>query len=120
MLDAEARAAHPLECCGILYGSPTHVTHAEPAANVHLTPATRFELDPAALIAAYRAEREGGRHIVGYYHSHPTGVAEPSATDRAMAPGDGKIWAIVTAGEIRFWRDGEQGFQPLSYLVANP
>ncbi|MGB7408809.1 MAG: M67 family metallopeptidase [Pontixanthobacter sp.] len=114
-----SRTTHPNECCGILYGTPDRITAAEPAANVHATPRTHFEIDPAALIAAHRTARDGGVPIAGYYHSHPTGIAEPSATDAAMAAGDGRIWAIIAQDNIRFWRDTGSGFVPLSYALAD-
>jgi len=63
--------------------------------------------------------RKGGPQVIGYYHSHPTGPAHPSQTDRAMAAGDGMIWAIIGAeGEITFSRDGADGFEALSYSVT--
>ena len=114
----QAAEAHPHECCGLLLGEGGRITHAHPTANVHPDPATHFEIDPAALIAAYKAEREGGPRILGYYHSHPNGRAEPSPTDRASAARDGKVWAIVAGTQIRFFRDGEDGFEALSYEVA--
>ena len=112
-MQAEARAAAPLECCGILFGPDGRIDSARPAANVAAQPRTHFEIDPRALIAAYRAERAGGPRIAGFYHSHQDGPATPSATDRAMAAGDGRVWAIVGGGDIMFWRDGEIGFEPL-------
>ena len=114
----QAAEAHPHECCGLLLGEGGRITHAHPTANVHPDPATHFEIDPAALIAAYKAEREGGPRILGYYHSHPNGRAEPSPTDRASAAHDGKVWAIAANGQVRFFRDGEDGFEALSYEVA--
>ena len=114
----QAAEAHPHECCGLLLGEGGRITHAHPTANVHPDPATHFEIDPAALIAAYKAEREGGPRILGYYHSHPNGRAEPSPTDRASAAHDGKVWAIAANGQVRFSRDGEDGFEALSYEVA--
>jgi len=86
-----------------------------PASNVHPTPETHFEIDAQALIDAYRAMRAGGPRLVGYYHSHPQSLAEPSATDRAMAATDGMIWAIIGRDVLRLWRAGENGFSPLSY-----
>lgn len=115
---AEARAAHPREACGLLFGDDTRVTAHRPAANVHPAPATHFEIDPQALVDAHRAMRQGGPRLVGYYHSHPAGPAAPSATDRALAAGDGMIWAIVGAGTVGWWRAGEHGFQPLPYRRA--
>lgn len=117
-MTAHAAAAAPLEACGLLLGREGRVLEARPAANVHATPLSHFEIDPAALIAAYKAEREGKERLVGYYHSHPSGPAEPSATDRAMATGDGRVWAIAGEGKITFWKDGEAGFVPLSYRLS--
>ena len=115
-----ARAASPHECCGILLGTPTRITAAIAAENVHPSPHTRFEIDPQALIDAHRSARNGGPQIAGYYHSHPAGHAYPSATDRAQAAHDGAIWAIVgQAGDVTFWRDDEEGFTPLSYALAS-
>lgn len=116
-LIAHAAAAHPLECCGLLLGTSETITAARAAANIHPAPQTHFEIDPAALIAAHRAAREGGAQVAGYYHSHPHGPAAPSATDRAMAAGDGRIWAIIAAGEVRLWRDCASGFTELSHRV---
>lgn len=116
-LRAEASAAHPHECCGVLLGAGQTITALQPARNVHSDPARHFEIDPQTLVDAFRAERAGGAQVVGYYHSHPAGAAEPSATDRAMAPHDGRVWAIVAGQDVRFWRDGKQGFEPLSYVV---
>jgi len=114
---AEARAAHPRECCGLLFGGLSGITNYEPAINIHPTPETHFEIDPQALIDALRAMRNGGPRVVGYYHSHSKGPPEPSATDAAMAAGDGMIWAIIAAGEVRLWRATGDGFSALSYIV---
>lgn len=112
---SQARLAAPHECCGILLGAEGRVDAFRPAANVHPDPARHFEIDPRVLIAAHRDARAGGARIAGYYHSHPNGRCEPSATDRAQSARDGRLWAIVAAGDVTFWRDGETGFEPLSY-----
>lgn len=115
-LEQAAAAAAPEECCGILMGFGKQITEIVPARNVHPNPRTHFEIDPQALIDAHRAARQSGPQVIGYYHSHPNGPALPSATDRAMAARDGRIWVIIgTGGELRLWRDGEGGFEPLSY-----
>lgn len=116
---AEAAAAHPLESCGLLLGESRAISEARPVRNVHPAPDRHFEIDPAALIAAHRAARSGGPQVRGYYHSHPGGSAEPSATDRAHAAHDGRVWAIAAEGEVRFWRDDETGFEPLSLRVID-
>lgn len=116
---AHADRAAPDECCGILLGRDGRILETLPAANVAADPRRRFEIDPQALVDAHRAARAGGPLVIGYYHSHPTGPAEPSAADRAMAGGDGRVWAIVGAGDVTFWRDDEDGFVSLSYTVED-
>ncbi|MEE4289030.1 MAG: M67 family metallopeptidase [Erythrobacter sp.] len=127
---AHAAAAHPHECCGILLGHQadegTRIAEARAARNVHPAPQTHFEIDPQALINAHRAARDGKAQVIGYYHSHPRGPAEPSALDSALAAGDGLVWAIHGAGdgadqeggEIRFWCSLPGGFDALSCAIV--
>ena len=118
LLRDETARAHPREACGILLGAGA-VEQAVSCRNVHPEPLRHFEIDPAALIAAHKAARNGGPALLGYWHSHPSGSAEPSETDRACASGDGRIWAIVAGDNARFWRDLPGGFEALSYSVAD-
>jgi len=116
---AEAAKAYPAEACGLLLGQrPGLIEAVQPVSNVHPEPHRHFELDPAALIAAHRAARGGGPLVLGYYHSHPTGRPEPSRTDRDLASGDGRIWAIVADGAIGWWRDAPGGFEALPLRVV--
>lgn len=117
-----SKAAHPHEACGLLLGRSAAIDCATICANVHPDPARHFEIDPQALIDAHRAERSGGLRVLGYWHSHPVGPPEPSATDRSHATGDGRAWAIVafdrSGGRVGWWRDTERGFEPLSYRAS--
>lgn len=115
---AAAALSAPEEVCGLLLGRDGKVMEARAAANVALDKSRRFEIDPQALIDAHRAERRDGPQLLGYFHSHPAGPPEPSAIDREMASGDGKLWAIVANGLVRFWRDEPSGFDPLSYSLV--
>jgi len=115
-LRSQAAADPAREICGLLFGSGSHVTAVQQARNVADEPARRFEIDPAALFAAIRAKRAGGPTLIGYYHSHPTGPAEPSATDRASSAGDGKLWVIVTPDAVTGWRAGADGFEPVEIV----
>jgi len=116
---AEAARHAPAECCGILLGADELIEEARPAANVAADPRRRFEIDPQALVDAFRAARGAGAPVLGFYHSHPAGPSQPSATDRAEAAHDGRVWAIVGADGVTFWRDEERGFVPLSYAVVD-
>lgn len=120
---AAAQAAAPHEACGLLLGTGATVETALPTANVAADPACHFEVDPAALIAAHRDARQGGPQVLGYFHSHPNGLARPSTTDAASAARDGMVWAIaapVSDGSwaITCWHDGPAGFEALSYAVV--
>ena len=92
---------------------------ARPTANIAPDPARHFEIDPAALFAAHRAERNGGPELLGYYHSHPAGHPVPSATDCEHASGDDRVWAIIAGGEVAFWRDGPGGFVALEVTIVD-
>ncbi len=109
---AQADAAGREECCGLLLGDPAsgRVQAIRPAANVAAQPVHFFEIDPATLLAAYRAARTGGPAVIGHYHSHPHGTAEPSAVDADMAERRGEIWLILGGdGTTRAWRAGPDG-----------
>lgn len=114
----KSAAAAPREACGLLFGEGDAVTDWQPAENVSETPQTRFEIDPAALIAALRAERAGGPKVAGYWHSHPGGNAMPSPTDAAMAAPDGRLWLIIAGEAVSGWRAGETGLHGRFEAVA--
>lgn len=104
LIQRAAEAAVPQEACGLLFGESDVVEVASVEANVAAHPLTHFEIDPAALFAAIRAERAGGPRVAGYWHSHPSGDAQPSETDAAMAAPDGALWLIVAGTAVTGWR----------------
>lgn len=105
-----AAASPDAEVCGLLLGCEGEVTDMLPTANVADEPSLRFEIDPAALIAAHRRARSGGPAILGYYHSHPAGEVEPSRCDAEMADADGMLWLICEPrGAWALWRAGNAG-----------
>jgi proteasome lid subunit RPN8/RPN11 len=119
---AAARHAFPAECCGLLEGTRGEgivtVTAFHPAANVSPTPQEAFEIDPAVQFALQRALRGSGRQVVGCYHSHPNGRAEPSARDRAHTYPEGFVWVIIATGVIETFAAFEApSFQPLTIRV---
>lgn len=130
----------PEECCGLLVGSKrggrTHVAHAVAAANVmpKRLRMRHFEIDPVVLFTVQRALREE-RHrrpremLLGYFHSHPLGVARPSGADLAGAHEPGLVTLIAVpemkTGRVamRAWlRLGEGGarrFRPLPLRIGH-
>ncbi|MEE4451233.1 M67 family metallopeptidase [Novosphingobium resinovorum] len=117
-LHEEARRAAPEECCGLLFGRGGWIDEVRAAANVAENRRVHFEIDPGALLAAHKAARAGGPQVIGYYHSHPTGICVPSATDRQHSTGDSRIWAIIAESEVAFWRDNANGFEALPFRIV--
>jgi len=111
---AAAKAACPRECCGLLEGwrdgEAFHITALHPVRNLS-TDATRFEIDPTGHIAAQKAARANSRAIIGCYHSHPGGRAEPSAADLAGAVEENFLWLIAAGGAIAAFVYRDCGFR---------
>ncbi len=101
-IEAQARAAYPVECCGLIEGvADGEIVHAlalHPARNI-ASRHDRFEIDPEDHFAALKAARVNGRAIIGCYHSHPGGVARPSETDRAGGGEKNFIWLIAALSQ---------------------
>lgn len=122
-LHAMAHASPDAEVCGLLLGAAGVVEAIIPATNVAATPATRFEIDPAVLIAAHRAARDGGQAVIGCYHSHPGGPARPSPEDARQAAADGQYWLILGSDGATVWQAVARGavqdrFNPVA--LASP
>ena len=100
----DAKNSPDAEVCGLLFGVEGRIDAVEACANVATAPGRAFEIEPAALFAAYRRARAGGPVVIGHYHSHPSGEPVPSGRDAAQAMGDGALWLILGAGEGRLWR----------------
>ena len=86
-----AQDCFPEECCGVLIGSETRAGCARAERTVAAENTStqgrerEYLLAPLAILEAQRAARTDGLEIVGYYHSHPSGRATPSALDRRNA-----------------------------------
>lgn len=106
---AAAEAAYPEECCGLLAGRlvgagadrTITVTAVHPSSNIAREPQRSFEIDPALRLRLQRDLRTSGETVVGLYHSHPDGRAQPSATDldRAWEPDLAWLITAVRAGQ---------------------
>ncbi|MGA7674578.1 MAG: M67 family metallopeptidase [Rhizomicrobium sp.] len=101
-LAAEARAAFPYECCGLVEGvregDKMRALALRPTANFSEEP-DGFEIDPTAHLRLMRELRGSGREIVGCYHSHPRGLPVPSRRDRERGGTEGFVWLIAALGE---------------------
>lgn len=106
---AHARREHPREACGLLLGRGDRIEAIVEAPNVADRPEQDFEIDPVVLLRCHREAREGGRALLGWYHSHPNGRPEPSATDAARVEDDGMIWLIAADDKLHAFRSVADG-----------
>jgi proteasome lid subunit RPN8/RPN11 len=119
---AHARETAPAECCGLLLGRGEEIVEAVRARNVADDRTIRFLIDPADHFAARRAARAGGLDVTGFYHSHPTTPAEPSARDRAEFSYLGHLYVIVSLraepAEVRLFRFDAGNFQRVPFVTV--
>ena len=119
---AHARAEAPAECCGMLVGAGAVVGEAVPARNVAASP-TRFLIDPKDHFDARRAARGRGLEVLGFYHSHPTSPAWPSATDVTEAAYPDAVYLIVSleggAADARLFQIVDRSIVELSLISVD-
>ena len=94
----------PRECCGFLIGRGGRVLHAAAMRNTSKSPRVRFRIDPREHIALRRELRRlsPALEIVGVYHSHPAGPAEPSTRDRLEAHYREWLYVLAIGGPDKF------------------
>lgn len=107
-IEAAVLSAYPNEACGLLIGRKTGkitiVDEIAPSPNVTTSnKADSFELDPQVRFYTMRRLRGTDQAIIGHFHSHPNGLAQPSARDLAQAYEPELIWVIagVTANRLQ-------------------
>ena len=104
---AHARDARPAECCWLLLGSRATIAEAVRTRNASDDP-NRFFIDPQAHIDARREARGRDLDVLGFYHSHPHSLPEPSITDLTEASYPDHLYLIVSPAtdptEIRLFR----------------
>jgi len=96
-----AEAAYPGECCGLLVGrmlpnGTVEAIRAHASANLRKQNEKQFEIDPRLWVDLARALGRGPLKVVGLYHSHPDGPAQPSEVDLGAAWGEELVWLIVS------------------------
>ena len=94
-----AEAAFPEECCGLLAGDGAdgiiRIDEVHASENIAAEPGRRFEVEPALRLRLQRTLRDRGRRVVGIYHSHPNGPAQPSSRDLEAAWEPDLVWLVV-------------------------
>ncbi len=121
-LTQHAREDALRECCGALFGQGEAVHATSRCENSAPAERRAFEyaISPRDYLAAERTAEARGWSLLGFYHSHPTGPASPSAHDhRAASPG--LLYVIVGLEPLVMtaWRAVAGRLEPVSLEVAS-
>ncbi|MFW5964900.1 MAG: desampylase, partial [Natronomonas sp.] len=108
---AHAREDDPEEVVGVLAGDHgedrSTTERCYRAANAAATPRTRYEIAPTEELELLERIDAAGLDVVGFYHSHPRGPAEPSEVDARLAAWPDRSYVIVSLAEdaeLGSWR----------------
>jgi desampylase len=118
-LAALARGAYPHEACALLLAEAgsTVLSGCVPLPNEAAAPRRAYRVGALALRDAVAAAEAAGRSVLGFFHSHPDGVAAPSAEDIETCPpwlGWAQlIGALAARGPLSLaaWQVHEAGWQ---------
>jgi proteasome lid subunit RPN8/RPN11 len=120
-----AREGVPAEVCGVLGGNRGATSHARTvhrAENVASDPRIEYRIDPTEQLALMEEVEAAGEDVVGFYHSHPRGPAEPSPTDRRRATWTDRSYVIVvldgTHPYVGSWRWTGEDFEREAVALA--
>lgn len=114
-----------IEACGVLLGTIDeqgnwHIEQIRPLSNTFDSP-VYFEFDPEELLLV---EIEQPGRVVGVYHSHPSGFAQASSTDRQNMKRVNKdenipwVWLIIRGPFEDSWQQRHQTVLPQDALIA--
>jgi proteasome lid subunit RPN8/RPN11 len=95
---ATARAAAPLEACGLLAGTGQCVTKCYVLTNADASP-EHYSMKPEEQFAAIKDMRAAGLKMLGIWHSHPASPARMSAEDMRLAYTPDVAYVILSLAE---------------------
>jgi proteasome lid subunit RPN8/RPN11 len=95
VLVAQAKAAAPVEACGILAGRDGRVETFHPMTNADRS-TDHFTMEPREQFAVAKAIRAAEQEMLAVYHSHPASPARPSPEDMRLAVTPGVVYVILS------------------------
>ncbi|RLM89254.1 M67 family peptidase [Halobellus sp. Atlit-38R] len=113
------------EVCGVLAGEhgadASRVTDVSRVENVADAPQIRYAMDPEAQLQRIDEIESRGLDVVGFYHTHPTGPARPSAVDADRATWPGYSYVICAFDGHPYlgsWRWNGEEFEQETVAIA--
>lgn len=120
-----ARTNAPHECCGVLggqLGDQMTVETIQQIENTAPDPAVRYQMDPEALMTTIDRIETAGHELLGFYHSHPDGPSQPSATDRKEARWRDYLYVIISLTDnptITAWNWTGSEFRSVPVMIVD-
>jgi proteasome lid subunit RPN8/RPN11 len=107
---AQAQAARPNECCGMLAGAVegevARVVKVYPLVNALASP-VEYESEPRSMLEAVQDQMHLGLEVLAVYHSHPTSAPVPSKKDLARNYSEDVVSMIISLADpepvVRAW-----------------
>ena len=122
MMTEHAIREAPDECCGLLLGKNSVIRRVV-AMNSDPPAPDAYFMDPLQQIAVFTGMEQRGEELLGIYHSHPKGPAEPSGADLQLAFHPDAVYFIISLAdadnpELRAFmlRNGE--FEEVRYSIT--
>jgi len=112
---AHALREAPNECCGVLLGRAGRIERCV-AMKSDLPSPDAYLMNPEQQIEVFAEMTQQGRELLGIYHSHPKGPAEPSGADLQLAFHPEAAYVMIsladaTHPELRAFRLRGGGFE---------
>ena len=123
---AQARAALPAECCGLLAGTVADGVGTAalriPLTNALASP-TEFASEPREMLAAQKAWRAAGLELLAVYHSHPASDPVPSRKDIERNGWGSAVMCVIVGlandeADVRAWWLTEGGCRPAAWSTG--
>ncbi len=130
ILQQHCEECAPEEACALLIGvhfeeGDYQVTSVALSKNLAADQSRFFEIDPGLRIRLEKELRDKKENIIGVFHSHPNGPAEPSKQDERMIIERHLVWLIAAVKDREiidlnaFIPKKEYGFLPLTLNIHN-
>jgi proteasome lid subunit RPN8/RPN11 len=122
MMIAHALAEVPNECCGLLLGKDAVVERVVAMKSDPPAP-DRYYMEPVQQVEVFTEMHKLGQSLLGIYHSHPAGPAEPTGADVQLAYHRGVAYLIISLAdadnpEVRAFMLQDGGFEEMRCVVT--